>query len=419
MTTVVLKSGTNELKGSAFFFGNTESTQAKSYFASANSVKPETKYQQFGATLGGPILKDKLFFFADYQHTVDNLGQLRRVVIPPMEWRGGDFSTASTIIYDPATGNPDGSGRTPFPGNVIPANRISPIALNILSRLPAPNVPGAGFGQVNYELPSSEREKTTDAFNVKLNYNPGPSDQLSLRFSYQRPEIFVPGTFGELGGAGADFAGTGTQDTYSTALTWTRTLSPSLIMEWRAGYSTYHNVAVSTGTGLDTSTEVGIPGANYDTFSSGLSRIVIQNGFTEPMLGFSASLPWDRGEDTYSVVGTLTILVEAPRTRVSAGLPSVEMTAGRLRDVNLVFAAKTELPDAGLLIELPDGIELVGHPGEQRIQWRTRLAPGNNIVPLTLVAPAPAAGQIIARLRAGEDEKVFRIQVSVNPAEPL
>jgi hypothetical protein len=306
VTTVVLKSGTNELKGSAFFFGNTESTQAKSYFASANSVKPETKYQQFGATLGGPILKDKLFFFADYQHTVDNLGQLRRVVIPPMEWRGGDFSTASTIIYDPATGNPDGSGRTPFPGNVIPANRISPIALNILSRLPAPNVPGAGFGQVNYELPSSEREKTTDAFNVKLNYNPGPSDQLSLRFSYQRPEIFVPGTFGELGGAGADFAGTGTQDTYSTALTWTRTLSPSLIMEWRAGYSTYHNVAVSTGTGLDTSTEVGIPGANYDTFSSGLSRIVIQNGFTEPMLGFSASLPWDRGEDTYSVVGTLT-----------------------------------------------------------------------------------------------------------------
>ena len=106
-----------------------------------------------------------------------------------------------------------------------------------------PNVPGAAFGQVNYELPSSEREKTTDAFNVKLNYNPSVNDQLSLRFSYQRPEIFVPGTFGELGGAGADFAGTGYQNTYSTALTWTRTLSPSLIMEWRAGYMKYHNEA--------------------------------------------------------------------------------------------------------------------------------------------------------------------------------
>ncbi len=192
VTTVVLKSGTNQLRGSAFFFGNSESTQAKNFFSSATAKKPETKYQQFGATLGGPIIKDKLFFFTDYQRTVDNLGQLRRVVIPPTEWRNGDFSSASTIIYDPATGNPDGTGRQPFPGNVIPANRLSPVALNILALLPQPNVPGAAFGQVNYELPSSEREKTTDAFNVKLNYNPGVSDQMSLRFSYQRPEIFVP-----------------------------------------------------------------------------------------------------------------------------------------------------------------------------------------------------------------------------------
>ena len=308
VTTVVMKSGTNEFRGGVFAFGNNESTQARNSFASANSVKPDTKYQQFGAALGGPIIKDKLFFFTDYQHTVDNLGQLRRVVIPPTEWRNGDFSTAKTIIYDPATGNPDGTGRTPFPGNVIPANRISPIAQAILAQVPQPNIAGAGFGQVNYELPSSEREKTTNAFNVKLNYNPTTSDQMSLRFSYQRPEIFVPGTFGVLGGAGADFAGTGYQNTYSTALTWTRTLSQSLIMEWRAGYSKYHNEALSTGQGLESSTEVGIPGANYDDFSSGISRISIGNGFTDPMVGFSPSLPWDRGETTVSVVGMITKL---------------------------------------------------------------------------------------------------------------
>ncbi len=308
VSTVVLKSGTNQVRGSAFFFGNSESTQAKNAFASATAKKPETKYRQFGATLGGPVMKDKLFFFADYQRTVDNLGQLRRVVIPPAEWRNGNFSTAATTIYDPATGNPDGTGRTPFPGNMIPPSRISPVARNILALLPLPNVPGAAFGQVNYELPTSEREKTTNAFNVKLNYNPGQSDQLSLRFSYQRPEIFVPGTFGEIGGAGADFAGTGYQNTYSTALTWTRTLGSSLIMEWRAGYSKYHNEALSTGQGLDTSTEVGIPGANYDEFSSGISRIQIEQGFTQPMVGFANSLPWDRGEETLSVVGTLTKL---------------------------------------------------------------------------------------------------------------
>jgi HSP20 family molecular chaperone IbpA len=115
VTTVVMKSGTNAFHGGVFAFGNNESTQARNSFASASSKNPDTKYQQFGAALGGPVIKDKLFFFTDYQHTVDNLGQLRRVVIPPTEWRNGDFSTAKTIIYDPATGNSDGTGRTPFP----------------------------------------------------------------------------------------------------------------------------------------------------------------------------------------------------------------------------------------------------------------------------------------------------------------
>jgi hypothetical protein len=350
VTTVVLKSGTNQLKGGLFFFGNSEATQARNYFSASNSVKPETKYQQFGATLGGPILKDKLFFFTDYQRTVDNLGAVRRVVIPPTEWRNGDFSTASTKIYDPLTGNADGTGRTQFPGNVIPADRLSPVALNILAQIPQPNIPGVAFGQVNYEIPSSEREKTTDAFNVKLNYNPTQKDQMSLRFSFQRPEIFVPGTFGELGGAGADFAGTGYQNTYSTALTWTRTLSPSLIMEWRAGYMKYHNEALSTGHGLDTSTEVGIPGANYDDFSSGISRIVIQNGFTEPMVGFSGSLPWDRGEETYSVVGMITKLTGNHTIKVGTEVRHNEdfllqiQDAGGVRGEFQFNGARTSIP---------------------------------------------------------------------------
>jgi outer membrane receptor protein involved in Fe transport len=356
VTTVVMKSGTNQFKGSVFAFANTESTQAKNSFASAASVKPETKYRQFGATLGGPILKDKLFFFTDYQRTVDNLGILRRLVIPPAEWRGGDFSSATTKIYDPATGNPDGTGRTQFPGNIIPANRLSPVAQNILAQIPLPNIPGAAFGQVNYELPSSAREKTTNAFNLKLNYNPTSSDQMSLRFSYQRPEIFVPGTFGELGGGGpgsADFAGTGYQNTYSTALTWTRTLSQSLIMEWRAGFMKYHNEALSAGQGLDSSTQVGIPGANYDEFSSGISRINIQNGFTAPLVGFSNSLPWDRGEETFSVVGMLTKITGNHTVKVGTEVRHNEdfllqiQDAGGVRGDFQFNGARTSIPSDG------------------------------------------------------------------------
>jgi hypothetical protein len=385
VTTVVLKSGTNQFKGSVVGFANSEATQARNSFASSTSTKPETKYQQFGATLGGPIVKNRLFFFTDYQHTVDNLGQLRRVVIPPAEWRNGDFSTAQTIIYDPATGNPDGTGRQPFPGNVIPADRLSPVARAILAKIPAPNVAGAGYGQVNYELPSSEREKTTNAVNAKLNYNPTVSDQLSVRFSFQRPKIYVPGTFGELGGAGADFAGTGYQNTYSAGLTWTRTLSPSLVMEWRAGYMKYHNEALSTADGIDSAQQVGIPGVNIDRFSSGISRITIGNGFTDPLAGFSVSMPWDRGETTVNLVGMLTKIAGNHTLKVGAEVRHNKdfllqiQNAGGVRGQYTFNAAGTAIPGdsaalagiansfASFLLDVPNqvqrDIKVIDQPG--------------------------------------------------------
>lgn len=304
VTSVTLKSGTNEFKGSAFFFGNTEGTRARPYFSAPDSAKPPTEYQQYGFTIGGPIRRNKLFFFADYQRTVDNLGKFHQHVIPAMAWRNGDFSSASTVIYDPATGNPDGTGRQPFPGNVIPANRISPIARALLGFLPAPNV-AAAIGQNNYRL-NTTREKDTHAFNVKLNYQATDRDSLSFRLSFQRPEIFDPGSYGIYGGpANGAFAGSGYQNTYSTALNYTRTFGSSLIMEARAGFSYYHNEALSEAHGLKTADEVGIRGVNLDDFSSGIPRFEV-GGFSSPMLGFSGSLPWDRWERTALAAATVT-----------------------------------------------------------------------------------------------------------------
>jgi len=300
ITNVTLRSGTNDLKGSVFLFGNTEATMAAGYFS---HVKAPTEYVQAGFTLGGPIRRNKLFYFGDYQHTLDNSGRTTRATIPPMAFRNGDFSGAPTIIYDPATGNPDGSGRTPFPGNVIPANRISPIARAILEQLPAPNL-SAALGQINYQAPYV-REKTTEAFDVKLNYQVTQSDQLSGRFSFQRPDILDPAVFGAFGGGGKDFAGRGTNLTYSTGANYTRTWSNSLVMEARGGVSYYHNEAFSDGHGLRTAQEVGIPGANIDDWTSGMTQLDI-TGFSNPVVGFAASLPWDRSETTtqFAVVAT-------------------------------------------------------------------------------------------------------------------
>src|SRR5918995_1169058 len=305
VTNVTLKSGTNDLKGSVFFYGNNEKTNASDYLS---HLTPPQKFAQGGFTLGGPIIRNKLFFFGDYQRTIDNLGYVFRGVVPTLAMRAGDFSAATTKIYDPQTGAADGSGRVPFANNIIPAERISPIARAILANVPAPNIAGAALGQNNYQK-SQVREKTTDGFDTKFNYSVNASNQISYRFSFQRPEVFDPGLYGIYGGpANTGFGGTGTNKTMSTAANWTRIFGPQLIMDVRGGVSYYHNVADSEGAGLTTSADLGIPGANLDDWTSGISSITINNGYANPVVGFAGSLPWDRSEKTWNVAATITKL---------------------------------------------------------------------------------------------------------------
>src|SRR5436309_2450636 len=102
ITNVTLKSGTNTLKGSVFFFGNNEKTNASDYFT---HLKAPTKFANAGFTLGGPIVKSKFFFFGDYQRTIDNAGYVVRTTVPTAAMRSGDFSAVAQHIYDPLTGD--------------------------------------------------------------------------------------------------------------------------------------------------------------------------------------------------------------------------------------------------------------------------------------------------------------------------
>jgi len=322
ITNVTLKSGTNDLKGSVFVFGNNEKTTSAGYFTHTD---PPTEYLQTGFTLGGPIQKNKLFFFGDYQHILDHAGRTTRATIPPTAFRTGDFSGASTKIYDPMTGNLDGSGRLAFPNNNInqmynpvtdqwsPANRISPIAAAILANIPAPNI-AAPIGQANFQQ-DYVRLKSNDSFDTKINFQISQSDQLSGRVSFLRPSQTDPPVYGIYGGGGKDFSGTGTDTTYSTGVNYTRTWSNTLVMEARAGMNYFHNTAVSPGDGLTTAKDIGIPGANLDQWTSGMTRIDFNaSGWNNssasgnPLVGFSASLPWDRSERTVEVATVFTKL---------------------------------------------------------------------------------------------------------------
>src|ERR1051326_1885456 len=318
VTNVTLRSGTNDLKGSMFVFGNNEKTNAPGYFSHTN---PPTDYLQTGFTLGGPLQKNRVFYFADYQHTLDHAGRTTRSIIPPMAFRTGDFSASATKIYDPATGNPDGTGRLPFPGNNInqsynpatgtwsPANRISPIAAAILAKVPAPNLEAA-IGQTNFQEDYA-RIKNTDSFDAKFNVQASQNDQVSARFSFLRPDITDPSDFAGLGGSkqggpsGNGFSGSGTDTTYSTGVNYTRTWTNTLVMEARAGMNYFHNSATIDGPG-PVASDFGIRGANIDDWSTGMTQIQINQGINNPFVGFSASLPWDRSERTVQMATVFT-----------------------------------------------------------------------------------------------------------------
>jgi outer membrane receptor protein involved in Fe transport len=305
VTNVTLKSGTNDLKGSVFFFGNTDATNASDYFT---HLKAPTTFANGGFTLGGPIVRNKLFFFGDYQRTLDNFGYVVRATVPTMAMRNGDFSAVSQRIYDPLTGDIGGTNRVAFANNQIPQDRISPIARRLMAFIPEPNIPGAPLGQNNYQK-AQTREKTTDGFDIKLNHTLSQKDQMSYRASFMRPVVFDPGLYGIYGGpANGGFAGIGTNTSTSTAATWTRIFSAATVLDVRGGLNYYHNVTSTEGHGLTTSTEIGIPGANLDEYTSGLSQINI-GGYSGPVLGFSASQPWDRSEKTWNVATTLTKLL--------------------------------------------------------------------------------------------------------------
>ncbi len=304
VTNVTLRSGTNDFHGSLFQFHRNENIQARNTFA---VTKAPTVYNQFGGTLGGRIIRDRLFFFADYQGSRDHLGQVNRGTLPSMTFRGGDLSAGGVTIYDPTMQNPNGTGRMPFPGNIIPQNRISPISRRILGFLPAPNL-AAPDGQINYSQ-NSVRIKTLDQTDSKVDWVIGSNDRIAVRYSFQKAMVNDPGLYGPGGIYGGfrngGFGGLGPARTQSAGINYSKVLSPTLVWESRLGVVRNRNDALASGNGLKTAEEVGIRGANLDQWTSGMSYIQV-NGFSNPMVGFSPSLPWARSVTSFGLVNNVS-----------------------------------------------------------------------------------------------------------------
>ena len=247
-----IKSGTNEFHGNAFEYWRDSKMAANSWDnnrVTPAAEKPKLSQHIFGATLGGPIIKNKVFFFGDYQGFLrDRPGELVRTVAPEA-WRRGDFSGVAVTIRDPRTGQP-------FPGNIVPASRFSPIARAILANqtlYPLPNRPG---NTNNLVAPFSDKQ-TTHQGDFKVDANLSGSDRLFARISLQKYKAEPT-----LAPIKSNLIATNDSPFFGTALNWTRTFSASALNELLLGFTHVKFQTIPTDwAGIGNANEtVGIPG---------------------------------------------------------------------------------------------------------------------------------------------------------------
>src|SRR5579863_5639048 len=303
VVTVQTKSGSNDFHGEGFWFRRTDATAARDPFTqyAPNPITgkyiPSDRWQQFGGTIGGPIIKNKLFFFGDYQATREKNGTTNLLTVPTatvqstcnpatnttgfcdlsqylnVEQGGGTPPCTTTPpiicppaiaggqVFKPVTGDL-GLGRVAYTNNQIPIGDISPQAGNILALFPAPT-----NSQVfNNFIAAGSGPYKQDSFDTRIDFAAAPTVQVFGRFSLDYFNVAGKGSYGALEGVGfgpGGLSGSSITHNYSLASGVTKTFSTSLLADFRFGYFKYNPVASKPDVGATPMTTVGIPNANF------------------------------------------------------------------------------------------------------------------------------------------------------------
>ncbi len=341
---VTLKSGTNNFHGSAFESAENNGVNARNYFATAPNGR--LVYNYTGGSIGGPILKDKLFFFGDFLRTSDHESSTVNTNLPFYNATSGTLNLSGYAgqVYDPNTGvtascNTNavstqicGTGRTPFNGNLIPLSNpgISTAGLtvlkdlDILARNPVTNLASAAYiagkttNNFSQNLPFN---KDSISYDIKSDYTITEKDHLSGRFSHQTTNTFQAPLFGSfLGGpaGGGGFEAAGVASAYSTGFNYNHVFSPKLFTEVRVGVAHLRNSAQQTDYGSNDAKTLGVPGngpngTDNTLTSSGQVAFQVsnfagngENGTGNPLIGYSPSLPWLRAESNIDFANNWT-----------------------------------------------------------------------------------------------------------------
>jgi Carboxypeptidase regulatory-like domain/TonB dependent receptor len=342
----VIKSGTNSFHGSAWEFFRNEKLDARNFFDDPTKPTPPYKQNQFGATFGGPILKNKLFFFVDYEGLRVRQAQTQSVLIPTPDEVGGNFASLidyttqiTTTAADGATqvpaldcnGKPTYAGEifdtrrtqsapqyqtglcgVPFsynaaglPQNVIPATptgggSIDPLAQKLANLYPAPNVfntPG-----INYLANPVESENRNN-FDVRVDQRITDKDFTFYRFSYEDQPSTIPGTFPGIADGGGFFSGIEDDSYRSVAASWTHYFNTTLINEFRLGYNRINSHRFQFNYNQDVSSQVGFPGVPFTPIIGGLPQLTFSD---VAQLGSPTFLPSQELQNTYVLAENLT-----------------------------------------------------------------------------------------------------------------
>lgn len=321
------KSGSNALHGDAFEYlilntpGFTDF--GRDPFSQPNGA-PLYRQNQFGGSVGGRVIKDKLFFFADTQLNREAQGGSVLTTVPTAQMRTGDLSQwlaagqgTQYQAYDPTTGV-NGVGRMPFPNNKIPTSMLSSQALALLNYFPLPNTNPFGTPYQNNYAVNGDVAITGNAWDTRWDYYLNQKSSIFARYSYAGYTEQAPGAFGlEAGGPNfGNYAGDSSALNQSVAIGWTYAASATLINELRFGYMRYHVNDVPNGYGTDPATQAGIPGLNLDkTYTSGLPYFDIQNpSGPNSQLGYALGVnqcncPLTQLERQYQVIDNVTKIV--------------------------------------------------------------------------------------------------------------
>lgn len=274
---LVTKSGSNEYHGSLFEFFRNSALDAKNYFDSPTSPIPPFRQNQFGGTFGGRIIRDRTFFFGAYQGTRNRQAQTYLNSVPLPAFKQGDFSGLPLRLFDPATTITTGgtTTRQPFPGNLIPVSRFNPTGRNLINLYPSPNQPGV----VNNLLLNPSREADTNQMDFRVDHRFTDKDLFFGRYSHSRMEAYNPSFLPAPAlGNGPSYPGINNQKAHQAVLSYNRTFSPTLIFEFRAGFSRLRLTNDTELAGTNLSNQVGIPGVNVEPRLSGLGAISV-SGF--------------------------------------------------------------------------------------------------------------------------------------------